>query len=68
MTHANHTARADFANQRDFAWYVTAGADSLLDALADGDTDLAERITWNLLRQATYVKAEAEADGVRGRR
>ena len=62
----NHDSRPDFADRETFSWFVTAGADRLLDALADGDRDLAERIAWNLLRQATYTKAAAESE--RGRR
>lgn len=46
-----------FAAPAAFAWFTRAGLEVLLDALAKGDTETAERVAWNLYRQAAFTEA-----------
>lgn len=55
-------ARRDFAQRGAFAWYQQCGLDVFLDRLHEGDFQAAERIAWNLYRQAAYVEDVAGSD------
>ena len=57
-----------FRDPAGFAWFTRAGLDALLDALAQGETDQAERIAFNVYTQAARVEADLAGGTDRGGR
>lgn len=56
----NRTPHA-FRDPAGFAWLTRAGLDVLLDALAEGEIEQAERIAFGLYDHATAVEADPDA-------
>jgi hypothetical protein len=52
---------SDRTSPADFPWYARAGLDALLDALAKGETDQAERIAFGLYDHAAAVEASSDS-------